>query len=118
MPARRYPRTARVNQVLREVLADALERVSDDDERLAMITVTGVEVDPDLRHAIVFYDGGSRPADVADALAEQRVRLQASIGRQVRMKFTPQLSFVADPAVSSGVEVESILRRLRDDDRH
>lgn len=114
MSDRRYPRTARVNEVLREVVADALERVSDDDERLAMVTVTSIDVDPDLRHARVFY--ASHREGVAEALDEQRVRLQSAIGRQVRLKRTPQLSFVADPAVSSGERVESILRSLKEHD--
>ena len=49
---KRYPRTARVNEVLREVVAEELERI--DDERLGITTVTAVEVDPDLRHAVVW----------------------------------------------------------------
>jgi ribosome-binding factor A len=110
MPDRRYPRTARVNQVLREVIADALERVSDEDERLLLVTVTAIDVDPDFRRAKVFY--ASRQDGVGEALDEQRVRLQAAIGRQVRLKRTPQLSFEPDPAVSSGERVESILRQL------
>ncbi|MBA3654908.1 MAG: ribosome-binding factor A [Actinobacteria bacterium] len=114
MPDRRYPRTARVNQVLREVIADVLERVSDQDDRLALVTVTSVHVDADLRRATVFY--ASRQEGVADALKDQRVRLQAAIGRQVRLKRTPQLSFEPDPAVFSGEQVESILRRIRPHD--
>jgi ribosome-binding factor A len=102
-----------VNRVLQEVVADALERVSDDDDRLSLVTVTSIEVDPALRHARVFY--ASREDGVAEALDEQRVRLQAAIGRQMRLKRTPQLSFVPDPAVSTGQQIESILRRLRDD---
>src|SRR5579863_8239697 len=49
-----YARTARVNALLREVVAEALERLSDHDDRLRLVTVTGVEVDPDLRRARVF----------------------------------------------------------------
>jgi ribosome-binding factor A len=112
MPDRRYPRTARVNEVIREVVAEALERVSDEDDRLALVTVTAVQADPDLRHARVFY--ASHREGVADALDEQRVRLQAAIGRQVRLKRTPQLSFIADPAVSSGERVDEIIRDIRD----
>ena len=40
------PRTARVNELLREVLADALERAADADERLRLVTVTSVDADP------------------------------------------------------------------------
>ena len=114
MADKRYPRTARVNQVLREVVADALERVSDEDERLLLVTVTAIDVDPDLRRARVFF--ASRQDGVREALDEQRVRLQAAISKQVRLKRTPQLSFVPDPAVSSGQHVESILRALKSHD--
>jgi ribosome-binding factor A len=108
--ARRYPRSARVNEILREVLADALERLSDTDERLALLTVTGVDCDPDLRHALVFFS--SLDENEATALADSRVRLQASVSHQVRLKRTPQLRFAPDPAVAAGKRIEDILREL------
>jgi ribosome-binding factor A len=52
---RGYARTARVNEVLRQVLADALERFEELDERLGMLTITAVQTDPDLRHATVLF---------------------------------------------------------------
>ena len=107
-----YPRTARVNQVLREVVADALERQSDIDDRLRLITVTSVDTTPDLRRATVYVSSLSDEA--AEALADQRVNLQRQIGRQVRLKRTPLLEFAPDPAVAHGFQVEEILRRLRD----
>jgi ribosome-binding factor A len=51
--SRRYPRTARINEVLREVIAEELERLADEDPRLDLLTVTHVEAEPDLRHATV-----------------------------------------------------------------
>ena len=106
----RYPRSARVNEVLREVLADALERLADVDERLELVTVTAVSCDPDLRHAQVLLS--SLDADEQEALEHQRARLQAAVSREVRLKRTPQLSFAADPAVASGQRVDEILGRL------
>jgi ribosome-binding factor A len=114
MPGRRYPRVARVNEVLREVLAEAIERMADSDERLAMLTVTAVNTDPDLRQAKVLFDSLSDEALVA--LSDARPRLQGLIGNQVRLKWTPQLSFDADPAVQSGRRVEDILKQLRTSD--
>lgn len=107
---RRYPRTARVNEIVREVVADALERAADNDERLELVTITGVETDPDLRHAKVFYSG--RHAEAEAGLVEHRVRLQAALGRETRLKRTPQLSFVVDPALVVGWKIEEILRDL------
>jgi len=107
-----YPRTARVNRVLQEVLADALERLADADERLRMATVTAVDTAPDLRHATVFLS--SLGEGVATALAEHRVALQRAIAHEVRLKRTPHLEFAADPAVVAGTRVEEILRRIHD----
>ncbi|HET7489016.1 MAG TPA: 30S ribosome-binding factor RbfA [Acidimicrobiales bacterium] len=109
--SRRYSRVARVNELLREVVADELERESDADERLALLTVTAVHVDPDLRHARVLLS--SLPPAAEEALQEHRTRLQGAIARQARLKRTPQLSFAPDPAVESGNRVEDLLRDLR-----
>lgn len=109
--SRRYPRMARVNRLVREVVAEEIERLADGDDRLTLVTVTGVYVDADLRRGKVLLS--SMPAGAEEALEEHRVRLQAAINRQARLKRTPQLSFSTDPAVESGKRVEDILRDLR-----
>ena len=108
-----YPRSLRVNQVLRQILAEELERLADADERLRLVTVTSVDTAPDLRHATVYLS--SLSDDAAAALAERRVQLQRAMGRQVRMKRTPTLEFSVDPAVVTGGRVEDALRRIRGD---
>lgn len=108
--SRQYPRTARLNELLREILADELERL--DDDRLGMVTVTAVEIEGDLRHAVVFYDsirGEEGDEEVLEALGEIRWRLQSAVGRQARIKRTPELSFRPDPAVREGARIESLL---------
>ncbi|HEV2369283.1 MAG TPA: ribosome-binding factor A [Acidimicrobiales bacterium] len=108
----RYPRVWRVNQVLREVLAEEIERLSDGGS--VLITVTAVTVEPDLRHATVFLS--SLPDEVRDLLEEHRVELQEAVARQTVMKRTPRLRFEVDPAVVHGTAVEEILRRLHSGD--
>jgi len=97
-----------------QVLGDALERLRDDDDRLALLTVTGVDTDPDLRHATVFM--ASLPDGALPALEARRTQLQAAIAREVRLKRTPTLSFVADPAIAAGERVEEALRRIQHDE--
>ena len=65
-----YARSLRVNQVLRQVLAEELERLADADERLRLVTVTSVDTAPDLRHATVYLS--SLTEDSTAALAERR----------------------------------------------
>ena len=107
-------RMLKVNSILREVLADEIERLND--ERLQMVSVTGVDTVPDLRHAVVYIDtlsaDDAQPA--LDALARAAKRLQASIGRQVRLKYTPTLEFAMDPGVVGGDRIDAILRSLRE----
>jgi len=109
----RYPRTARVNELCREILGDELERL--DDDRLELVTITHVAVDPDLRHARVDFSSlGQGEEAAAEALAEHRVRLQAAIARQARLKRTPELRFAVDRVIEHGARIEELLREERD----
>ena len=106
-----YPRSARVNALLHEVLAERIESLSDSDERLSMLTITAVHCEPDLRHATVYLASLSEAAD--KALEEHRKQLQGVLGKQVRLKRIPVLSFVVDPAIVAAERVEEALRRVR-----
>ncbi|MHB1536250.1 MAG: ribosome-binding factor A [Acidimicrobiales bacterium] len=108
--SRAYPRAARVNEILRQVLADTLERLIDVDERIGFLTITAVDAEPDLHHATVLFS--SLDEDALAVLADIRVRLQAAISQQVRLKRTPLLRFAADPAVATGQRVEDLLRSI------
>lgn len=115
--SRPYRRTARVNELVREIVAEELQIIGD--ERLELVTITGVEVDAELRTGVVFFDtpwaDAADDAVVAEALEGYRVRLQRAIGDQARMRRTPELSFRADQGVRAGLRVESILRDLEPD---
>jgi ribosome-binding factor A len=112
-PAHPYPRTARLSALVHEILADELERI--DDERLLLVTIMSVVVDPDLRHATVFVDtpeGADRDVEVIEALEEMRIRLQAAVAKQARMKRTPLLAFKPDTVEREAGRVEDVLRDL------
>ena len=109
-----YARTLRINQVLREVVAEELERLADADDRLRLLTVTAVDTAPDLRHATVYLSSLSE--DQTEALAARRAQLQRSLSRQTRLKRTPLLEFTVDPAIVAGGRVEDVLRKIREKD--
>lgn len=105
-------RMRKVNSILREVLADEIERLTD--PRVAMVSVTGVDTSPDLRRATVYVstlDLSEGPAAV-EALNHAAPRLQGALARQVRIKYTPQLQFALDSGVVQGERIEEILRRI------
>lgn len=105
-------RMLRVNSILREVLAEEVERLSD--SRLDMVSITGVDTAPNLRTAMVYVDvlGADDNEPALAALRGASRRLQAAIAREVRIKYTPILEFVIDPGVVSGERIEAILREL------
>jgi ribosome-binding factor A len=96
-------------------LAEEVERMSD--SRLEMVSITGVETSPNLRHAVVYIDVlGNDASDALAALQRASHRLQSVIGRQVRMKYTPVLEFAVDPGVSGGERIDAILRSLQEEE--
>ncbi len=113
----RYPRSARVGQTLREIIADDLARIGD--ERLEFVTITQIEVDDELNRAHVMFDslaGEEGDAAIIEALEEHRVRLQSSIARQIRAKKTPVLDFRPDDVIRSAERIDEILRADRERD--
>jgi ribosome-binding factor A len=110
---RRFPRMLRVNEVVREAIADELEQMSD--PRLELVTITGVDVSPDLRHATVWYAAlGTHEPATADGLRVAAPHLRAVLGREVRLKYVPKLHFREDPAIETGQRVEEIIRGLHE----
>lgn len=119
---REFPRTARLNHLIQEIVAEEIERL--DDERLGFLTVVAAEVEPDLHRATVWYsslpanggegsdDSDAAAAEVAEALEEARRGMQAAIARQARLKRTPELVFKPDPVLPQAERIESILRDL------
>ncbi|MGH8872323.1 MAG: 30S ribosome-binding factor RbfA [Acidimicrobiia bacterium] len=106
------PRMLKVNSILREVIAEEIERLND--SRLEMVSITGVETSPNLRHSVVYIDVLASDASAAlAALDRASRRLQSAIADQVRIKYTPTLEFAVDPAVTGGERIDAILRSLR-----
>ena len=111
-------RMRRVNESVRQVLAEALPELKD--PRIGLVTVTGVDTAPDLRHAVVFVSvlGSERKRRATmQALEAAHGVLQSRLARQLRLKRTPQLTFEYDPSVERGVRMSRLIDELapRDD---
>ena len=108
-------RMRRVDEAVRQVLADALAGELSD-PRIGFITVTDVKTSPDLRAARVFVsvlgDEEARAASLA-ALGSAHGLLQHRIASQLRLKRTPTLEFVYDSTTDRALRVESLLRERR-----
>jgi ribosome-binding factor A len=110
-------RMRRVNESVRQVLAEALPELKD--PRIGLVTVTGVDTAPDLRHAVVYVSvlGSEKKRDsTLRGLAAAHGLLQSRLARELRLKRTPQLSFEYDPSVERGVRMSRLIDELAPED--
>jgi ribosome-binding factor A len=110
-------RMRRVNESVRQVLAEALPELKD--PRIGLVTITGVDTSPDLRHATVYVSvlGSLRKQKATlRGLEAAHGLLQSRLARELRMKRTPQVTFEYDPSVERGVRMTQLIDELAPDD--
>ena len=106
-------RMRKVNELLREMLSEAVLELKD--PRIGFVTITGVRTSSDLRHAIVYVSvlGSERKRKRSlEGLDAAHGVLQARIASEVRMKRTPTLTFEYDPTVEEGVRMSKLIDEL------
>lgn len=111
------PRMRKVNELLREVIAEQATELKD--PRIGFLTITGVDTAPNLRNARVYYSvigDDEQHKETAAALKSAAKRFQAVIGVQTRLKYTPVLQFLVDPAIEEGIRMDALLQNMRDDE--
>lgn len=104
----------RVGEELRHALAQLLRPGELHDPALfdASVTVTEVQISPDLRNATAFVMplGGANAADVIAGLRRSTPFLRGRIARLVRLRRVPTLTFMLDSAFDSAERIAAILR--------
>jgi ribosome-binding factor A len=110
-------RADRVAEAIREEVATFLAEGVKDPRVVGFVTVTGVEVTQDLRHARVFVSVMGTDAERAatfqglDSLAGH---LRPLVARRLRLRFAPEIEFRADPTVERAARIETLLSQIRD----
>jgi ribosome-binding factor A len=107
-------RTERVGDEFREVLAEEIQRLKD--PRIGFVTVTGVRVSRDLRHAWVYYTiygDEKEKAGSRAALRSATAHLRSALGRHVRLKFLPELEFEEDVTFEHAQRIDELLAKLQ-----
>ncbi len=111
-------RTERVGEEFREILAEEIQKLKD--PRVGFVTVTGVKVSPDLHHAWVYFTAfGDEKAQAGTraGLRSATKHLRHELGRQIRLKVTPEIEFVEDDTTVRGERIDRIIARLHGEER-
>lgn len=107
-------RPARVGTLLQAAIADLLLREVKD-PRIGMVTVTGVDVSPDLKQARVFvsvFGDATAGAEALAGLGSARRFLQSQVARRLALRFTPALQFELDESLDRAERLDRLLRGI------
>ena len=112
-------RAQRVGDQIQRELADLL-RLHVKDPRIGMVTVTAVEVSPDLSHAKVFFThlaGVEHAAAAVEALQHSAGYLRSELAHRFKLYSVPQLHFAYDDSIESGLKLSRLIDDAIADDR-
>lgn len=111
-----HHRSDRVAAAIREEVASFLASSVKDPRIQGLVTVTGADVTSDLRHARVFVSvlgTDDERAATFDGLASLAGHLRSVVGRNLRLRLAPEITFKPDESVAHAARIESLLSSLR-----
>ncbi|KGN36163.1 30S ribosome-binding factor RbfA [Knoellia subterranea] len=111
-------RARKVADRIKTLIAAGLEQIVKDPD-LGFVTITDVRVTNDLQHASVFYtvfgDEAQR-AKTAEILQSNRGKLRSHVGKNLGIRLTPSLEFIADAIPETAAHLEELLAEARERD--
>ncbi|HSB70796.1 MAG TPA: 30S ribosome-binding factor RbfA [Candidatus Methylomirabilis sp.] len=113
-----YKRADRVGDLVRRELSRLLLREVKD-PRLRDVTITSVEMSADLRHAQVRFTGPTGTGAAGEGLQGLRSAagfLRGELGRALRLRYAPDLSFEVDDSVERSLHIAALLRQIASED--
>ncbi|MBM7695259.1 ribosome-binding factor A [Salimicrobium jeotgali] len=109
-------RANRVAEQIKKELGDIISKKIKD-PRIGFVTVTDAEVTGDLQQATVYITvlgGEPELQDTLAGLGKARGFIRSEIGKRIRLRKTPEITFEIDEAVERGNRIESLLNNLND----
>ncbi|MGH8481123.1 MAG: 30S ribosome-binding factor RbfA [Nevskiaceae bacterium] len=115
-----YPRTARINTQIQRELAELI-RDELRDPRVKGVTLTSVEVSPDMRSAkihvsVLALDG--KPAEAAAALNGAAPKLRQALKHRLSIRHIPELHFHGDATAETADRLNRLIREAREEDQN
>lgn len=108
-------RTARLNSLLKEVISDVIRKDTRNPHINSLMTVTHVEITPDLHYAKVFVSvigSDAEKQETIQALNSAAGFIAVNASKQVVMRYFPQLTFKLDDSVDQQIRVEMLLQEI------
>lgn len=105
-------RINRINEEIQKELSSLFRTLKDPRVQGGMVTVTHVDTTSDLRYAKVFVSvlDKTQEKDVIKGLKSASGYLRRELGAAVKLRYTPELQFVADDSIEQGAHILQMLR--------
>ena len=105
-------RINRINEEIQKELSSLFRTLKDPRVQGGMVTVTHVDTTSDLRYAKVFVSvlDKSQEKDVLRGLKSAAGYLRRELGAALRLRYTPELQFIADDSIEQGAHILELLR--------
>ena len=106
-------RRGRINDEMQKELMVILRGVKDPRVSDAFVSVTAVDVTPDLKYAKVYYSclSGNKK-DVAKGLRQASGYMRTQLAKTLNLRMTPELTFIEDASVEHGARIAKILETI------
>jgi len=114
-------RTERVAEAIRRLASEILHQELRDPRIAGFITVTKVEITPDLRFAKVFYSvmGDSKKKKlISEGLKSARSFVKKHIGDALNLRYTPDISFRVDPKLEYRARIDEVLSKIHGEEKN
>jgi ribosome-binding factor A len=118
-PAMTSPRIARLRELFKQETSTILQREMKD-PRIGFVSVTDVELTPDLRHAKIFvsiYGDDEAKAKTMEALTNAAGFFRTELAHRIRLRYAPQIAFRIDDSIEKGDRVNRLLRQVGESGR-
>jgi ribosome-binding factor A len=113
-----YKRSTRLGDLIREEIAEIiLHRLRD--PRIGFVTVTGAEISEDLRHATVYLSvlEDSKREDTLNIVRASASFIRSELGKRLRIKYTPFLTFRMDESIEYGMKMDRLLDEIKAEEK-
>lgn len=114
-----HARARKLAELIKVIVAEALERGVIKDDRLGFVTITDVRMTGDLQHASIFYTvyGTDEEREATDAaLKANTKRLRGEVGRGLTVRLTPTIEFIPDALPDTAKSIEDLLAKAHAQD--
>jgi ribosome-binding factor A len=108
-------RTERVNELLRQEIADLLASELRDPRIGGLVTITHVDVSPDLRKAYAYVSVLGTDEERSSTMAgleHARPFLRRELSRRLSLRTTPDVSFISDTSMERAQEMTDAMRKM------